>query len=144
MHPGAHADGWPRMIVATKRVLANVALSYAAAGIVTLAFMGVANLVAPSTFESVPVSWFGFLIFLSYGSPAVLIALAIVDVVLTASTSQRRDGFALALLPGALAALLLVPHPEMAPLVAWLVAEGVLFGWIMRLPKRARVLEPTR
>jgi hypothetical protein len=81
---------------------------------------------------------------LAVGSPAVLIVLAIMDLVLTASRRPRRDAFVFALLPAALAALLIVPYPEMVPVVAWLAGVGLLFGWVMRLPKGVPVVEPTR
>jgi hypothetical protein len=123
------------MIVTTRRVLGNVALSYVAAGIVTLVFMGVANIGASWSIPDTLVGWIYEMGLLAVGSPAVLLVLAIVDLVLTASKGQRRDGFVFALLPGTLASLLIVPYPEMIPLVAWLLAVGLLFGWFMRLPK---------
>ena len=125
-------------------MLANAALSYAAAGIVTLAFMVIQNLVAPSPFPGLLEMWIFGVSLLAVGSPAVLIVLAIVDLVLTASRSQRRDAFVFALLPAALAALLIVPYPAILPVVVWLGAVGLLVGWVMRLPKRAPVVEPTR
>ena len=47
-------------------------------------------------------------------------------------------------MPAALAALLIVPYPEIVPVVAWLAGVGLLFGWVMRLPKGVPVAEPTR
>lgn len=122
----------------------NVALAYVAAGAVSFALLVIQNLVAPSSIGGLLVNLFYGMCELALGSPAVLIVLAIVDLALTASRSQRRDGFVFALLPGALAALLIPPYPEIVPVVAWLLAVGLLFGWVMRLPTRGPVVEPTR
>ena len=128
----------------TKRVLANVALSYVAAGIVTFVFLVILELLTPSSIGNMLTGWVYEMCLLAWGSPAVLVVLAIVDLALTAVGDRRRSGFVFSLLPGALTALLIVPYPAIAPLVVWLLAVGLLFGRVMRLPKRAPATEPTR
>ena len=94
----------------TKRVLANVALSYVAAGIVTIVFLVILELLTPSSIGNMLTGWVYEMCLLAWGSPAVLVVLAIVDLALTAVGNRRRSGFVFSLLPGALAA----PRPRRA------------------------------
>ena len=124
-----------------RRLIANLVLSYVIAAIVTFVFLTIGSLIGPPTFGPAIIGgWIFEMALLMVGAPSVLIVLVVLDYVLSATTRQRRLALGVSLLPAALVALLIVPYPQIAYVVAWLVAVGGPFGMTMLLPMPRRAV----
>ena len=122
-----------------RRLITNLVLAYVIAAIVTLVFLTIGSQIGPPTFgPGIIGEWIFEMALLMLGAPIVLIVLVVLDYVLSATTQQRRLALGVSLLPAALVALLIVPYPEIAYVVAWLVAVGGAFGMTVLLPMPRR------
>jgi len=130
------------IVAALGRLGVNLLLACGVAGITLLVGTLAREIVERPTFgPGIAGEWAVGMGTLLFGAPFVLIALGIVDFVLGTTHSGRRGAIVASLIPAALAALLIPVYPEIMWIAAWLLATGLLFGAVMRLPpsdKRVR------
>jgi hypothetical protein len=126
------------------RVIVNVGLAHASAA--TAMTAGLLIQYGPDAPE-LPLGLVGTVIYgmwwLAWGAPLVLLVLTVLDVTVAHGRSGRRNMVIAALVPGLLYFAMAARQSELVPSALWLIATGLLFGGIARLPKERADAPPS-
>jgi len=122
-------------------VLLNVLIAYAIAAVVTFAMILASEMMSPSAVNPYlgqavgGTSW--TMVWIAFGSPAVLLVLTCLDWGLRLTRRQRLAGSAVSLLPGGIVLVSALITPEAGAgmtFALWLLLVGLAFGRVMLLP----------
>ena len=117
------------------RLGVNLLLAYGVSGMTLLMATAAREIVdRPVSGPGIAGEWAVGMGTLLFGAPAVLMVLVIVDFALKGRRHMRRAAIVASVVPSALAAFLIPFYPEIVPVTLWLLATGLAFGAVMRLP----------
>lgn len=124
-----------RLVGHVARFVINVALAYLAAGTVLLVSGAIAYAIEPPGGLSLVEWWVVGMFWLLVGFPVVLLGIGILSLLVLASTwPPRRTAVVASISPGVGLLLAVAAEPAVFSIAAWLLATGLLFGLLMRLP----------
>jgi hypothetical protein len=136
----ADSTGASRLAIVS-RVVLNVLLAYAIAAVVTFALILLSELVSPSEFNPYLGQAVGgtvwTMVWLSFGSPAVLVVLACLDWGVRRTRRPRLLALVVSVLPAGLwvaAVALSGADLQGMTLAVWLLIVGLAFGRVILLP----------
>jgi hypothetical protein len=129
----------PAWMGSLQRSCANTAIGYLIGATFLLIGFTTASLVGAQSGEPGPV---GITVYLMgtylFAAPLVVVGCVILDRLLIHANPKRPTLLVASLLPGSLWAILTVRYPESTPVTVWLLATGIAWALVARLPGSPR------